>query len=299
MEHIKGSNVTSLYIDLIKRVSTKGVLEGKTRDLMGIQLELTDPRNSILFQKKYWKWCFQELFDRMSGIFGMPGEYANPGLAYNYRPAWKRKLAKEEGRFHYAYGECYNTQVPAIIKQLKRQKTSREAIINVWNSNYLEYQPDFNRRPCTLTLHFLIRDKKVNLFVNMRTNDVINLLPFDIFHHTFLQRYVAHVLKLEVGTYYHFASHMYYPKKREREGRNYLEKLIFNLENSNQEQYEYLTSRLRSHDLEKDFTMAYPLLYEGVEPVADFSSDLIGNLVNFILDRPVKNEFSFLQSRKY
>ena len=298
MEHIKGNNIVSIYIDLIKRVSQKGVLEGKTRDLMGIQLELTNPNRSLLFQKKNWEWCFQELFDRMSGVFGNPGEYANPGLAYQYRPAWKRKLSKEGGTFCYSYGEAFAEQLPEIIRQLKRQKTSREAIMNVWAPIYLWGHDEFPRRPCTLTLHFLIRDKKLNLFVNMRTNDIINLLPYDIFHHTFIQKYVAHELGLGLGSYFHFASHMYYPKKREREGRNFLEKLIFKLENSNEEQWELPVTALRSKNLEEDFHKAYSILYRQEKPSTPIDSLLIENMVAYIQKKSVKREFSFLKSRK-
>ena len=129
----------------------------------------------------------------------------------------------------------------------------------------------------------------------MRTNDIINLLPYDIFHHTFLQRYIAHELKIKLGSYHHFATHMYYPKKREREGRNFLEKLIFQLENNKQIQYEYMTARLNSHDLNQDFLSAYQILYKDQEPSKIIQSELISNLVNFLLDRPTKNEFSFLQ----
>jgi hypothetical protein len=265
---------------------------------MGVQLELTNPNRGLLFQKKNWQWCFQELFDRMSGVFDNPAKYANPGLAYQYRPAWRRKLVKEGGTFCYAYGEAFNEQIPEIVKQLKRQKTSREAIMNVWTPMYLWGQNEFPRRPCTLTLHFLVRDKKLNLFVNMRTNDIINLLPYDIFHHTFIQKYVAHQLGLKLGSYFHFATHMYYPKKREREGRNFLEKLIHKLEKANEAQWEHPVTELRSTNIEEDFQLAYKILYESSTISATgIDSKLIRNMVNYIQLHPVDREFNFLNTR--
>ncbi len=297
MHVFKGHNINPIYRDLIKTIASEGKLEAKTRELTGIHICLEDPTQSLLYLKKNWKWCFQELFDRMSGIFMMQ-EYANPGLAYKYRPAWRRKLEKEGGRFDYAYGECYNSQVPAVINQLKKQKTSREAIINMWRADYLHHQRDFNRRPCTLVQHFIIRDKKLHCYVNMRTNDVINLLPYDIFHHTFLQRYIAHCLGIEVGPYYHFASHMYYPKKREREGRNFIEKLLFTLDNVCSERWEILPTKLNTRVLTEDFLKAYGILYEGHDPESFIKSPLIKNLVNFILDGDLNQEYNYLKARK-
>jgi len=292
---IESSNFNRIYLDLVKTVRDKGELVAKTRDLMGVQLILTDPTQSLLYYKKNWKWCFQELFDRMSGVFGMAHEYQNPGLAYQYRPAWKRKLAKENGEFHYAYGECYAKQVPVTIKLLKKEKTTREAIINMWHDHYLLKVPDYNRRPCTLTLHFIRRDDKLHLYVNMRTNDIINLLPYDVWHHTFLQRYIASVLGLEVGSYNHFATHMYYPKRRELPERNYLEKFVNELENVNEMQYE-ITKTSQGRDLHGSMEKQYAMYNEALPNLDDIESPLVQEMMKFIMNMPTQNqEFNLLK----
>jgi len=296
MTTIENDSFTKIYYDLIRTVASEGELEGKTRDLPAVHLELTDPTQGLLFLNKNWIWCFQEAFDRMSGIFGNPRIHRNPGLAYHLRPAWKRKLEKEGGEFHYAYGDCYVDQIPHLVKQLKKQKTSREAIITMWDSNYLVFQKDYNRRPCTLTLHFLIRDKKLNLFVNMRTNDIINLLPFDVFHHTLLQQYVANVLDLKLGTYYHFASHMYYPKKREREGRNFLEKVFKKLENNIERLDEFKIPKLKSSNIEEDWKYANIMVYRENTPYP-LRSKLLGDMVKFIKGKPVSGALQLVQEK--
>jgi thymidylate synthase len=301
MHIFHSESINEIYKQLIIRCANKGELEAKTRELTGVHICLEDPTQSLIYLKKNWKWCFQELFDRMSGIFNMPEEYANPGRAYHFRPTWKRKLEKEGGKFHYSYGECYRKQVPAIIQQLKKQKTSREAIINMWHEDYLITQPAYNRRPCTLTIHFLIRDKKLQCYVNMRTNDLVNLLPYDIFHHTFLQRYIAQILGVGLGSYHHFASHMYYPKKRESPGRNWVENVLFKLENVCATRYEIIPTRLKSYTLEDDFINAYNII-DGDDldchPAPAINSELIKNLVNFILNRDLNPEYNYLSTRK-
>ena len=228
MALFRGNNINQIYREMLLTVSQTGILEGKTRDLLSTQVVLTDPTFNLIGLDKNWRWCFQELLDRMSGsvVSGFPSSRQNPGLAFIYRPAWKAKLAKEKGRFHYSYGDIYKDQVPAIIKQLKSTKTSREAILNMWHGDYLLNQKTYNRRPCTLTIHFMVREKKLHCWVNMRSNDIINLFPYDVFHHTMLQQYIAARLGLGLGHYHHSSSHSYYPKKRERAGRRFLEKTI-------------------------------------------------------------------------
>lgn len=289
---------TPMYIDLLRTIANEGTLEGKTRDLLGVQLILTDPKRSLLFFPKNWKWCFQELFDRMSGILGAPSHCQNPGLAYNYRPVWKKKLQKEGGTFDYAYGNIYKIQVPAIIAQLKKQKTTREAIINIWQKEYLINQSNFNRRPCTLTLHFILRDNKLHLFVNMRSNDAINLLPYDVFHHTFLQRYIAAMIEKNVGHYHHFASHMYYPKRREMSGRNYVEKATKVMEKGFKEVSPYTPPFLFRKSIEQDMLYAIEILHFHKDLIHKIESPLIENMINFIQGDPVINEFILILPKK-
>ena len=239
MNLITGENFNSIYRDILLEIQSNGKLEGKTRDITELIFRLDDPTRYQLFHKKNWMWAYVELVDRFSG--------ENPGTAYNYRPAWKRKLAKEDGKFHYAYGPVWIRQVGAVIKQLKKQKTSREAIMNLWESKYLLRQEDFNRRPCTLTYHFYIRNKKLNLSVNMRSNDVINLLPYDVMHNCLLQQYVAAGLGIELGYYFHHSSHAYWPKKREREGRGYIPELINKISDS-EKFHDFKPSKIESCD---------------------------------------------------
>ncbi len=214
---------TEAYLKLSRKVREQGLLEAKTREILNVNFVLADPSQNLLLLRKNWKWAFQEVFDRMSSVLGY--DAYNPGLAWKYRTNWNKKLQKEGGTFDYSYGEHYCHQVGAAIKLLKKQKTHREAIITVWNKQYLLDMSQYQRRPCTLQLHFLIRSKKLHCFVYMRTNDLVNLLPYDIFHHSFVQFFIADALGLEVGKYHHTVSHLYYPKRRELPPRNYWENI--------------------------------------------------------------------------
>jgi len=52
------------------------------------------------------------------------------------------------------------------------------------------------------------------MWVAMRSSDVANLLSYDLFHHSFLQRYLAAKLGVPLGYLYFKATHFYIHQKR-------------------------------------------------------------------------------------
>lgn len=284
MHYYQNDNIADIYYELIQDIQNKGELEAKTRELVNTHICLTDPRYSILPYKKNWQWAFQELLDRLSFTYGYK-KLCNPGRAFIYRSNWKKKLLKEGGRFHYSYGELFNDQINGALKELKSRKATREAVIALWTPKYLLRQSDFNRRPCTLNFHFIIRDKKLICFVNMRSNDVINLLPYDIFHHTFIQRWIAHQLGIECGPYHHSATHSYYPKKRESKGRQYFENFYGKFEKKKIElDYENHSPLELGETFDEDIKRIYKN-YNDIPSIADsiespFLAALVGHIFN-------------------
>ena len=287
MDLITGNNFNEVYRDILLEIKSNGELEGKTRDITELIFRLDDPTKYQLFHKKNWMWAYVELVDRFSG--------ANPGTAFNYRPAWKRKLEKEDGKFHYAYGPMWVEQIDFIVKQLRSQKTSREAIMNLWDKRYLIYQKDFNRRPCTLTYHFYIRNKKLNLSVNMRSNDVINLLPYDVLHNCILLQYIASSLGVDLGYYFHHSSHAYWPKKREREGRGYIEELIQKIE-YNKKYHDLTTTSLEDIDEVKTLCNNWKL---GINDLNGYKDNFTKNWASLIFNHNnFDNQLKYLQELK-
>lgn len=288
--YYENGTFVSLYDNLLNDIRFKGQLVGKTRELMNTQICLTDPRYGILPYDKNWRWAFQELLDRMSYTYGYK-QLSNPGRAFIYRPRWEKKLQKEGGKFHYSYGEMFNNQLEEVYKELKSNKSSREAVITLWTPKYLINKKQYLRRPCTLNFHFIIRDKKLHCFVSMRSNDVINLLPYDVFHHSFIQRWLAYRLDLDLGHYYHSSTHSYYPKKREAEGRNYFDKFFGELGDS-MSKLDYLNHVPLSlgQSLDYDFKKIYKN-YNDLENIKDdIDSPFLNALINYILD-PKENTY--------
>ena len=95
---------------------------------------------------------------------------------------------------------------------LARDKDTRQAIMNI----HVPSDRHFGNKdvPCTLTLHWFIRENKLCLIVNMRSNDVILGFTNDVFQFTMLQECMLVQLKatypdLELGTYFHNAGSMH------------------------------------------------------------------------------------------
>ena len=67
--------------------------------------------------------------------------------------------------------------------------------------------------PCTRELHFIKQpsSNKLDVIVKMRSNDIIwGASAVNIFNYTFMQEYMAAILGLEVGNYFHFADNFHY-----------------------------------------------------------------------------------------
>jgi thymidylate synthase len=222
---LKENNFYNIYLKILETLESTGQIVGKFKSYPGVFFELTNPCNSLISIRKNWSWCFVEGVNRLS----QKESRNNPGTAYQFRPNWAKKLKNEEEDFEgfcYSYGDVYNSQLPVIIKRLK--KGYSECILNIWDDKYLMTRDLYPRRPCTLTIQFMNRNGELDVYVNMRVNDVMNLLPYDVFHHTLLQRYVASETNLKLGSYFHFVPEIYYQKKRDVTGsvKNTITKLI-------------------------------------------------------------------------
>jgi len=98
----------------------------------------------------------------------------------------------------------------SIIDTLKRDPDSRQAISLIWREKDM-HKKDTKDYPCTVYLQFFVREEKLCMISNMRSNDVWLGIPNDIFCFTMLQELMAFELGLEMGFYQHNdgSLHMY------------------------------------------------------------------------------------------
>lgn len=109
-------------------------------------------------------------------------------------------------------------QLRYVVECFKQDIETRRAVIvfgdpikdDFDSDGYLKQTRDI---PCTRELHFLKQPggNKLDLIVKMRSNDLIwGASAINIFNYTFIQEYVAAILGLEIGFYYHLADNLHY-----------------------------------------------------------------------------------------
>lgn len=103
-------------------------------------------------------------------------------------------------------GDVLNT----VAEILRQAPESRQAVALIWTPNDLQVAakngPDI---PCTISLQFLLRDKRLHCVTNMRSNDAWLGMPYDIFCFTSIQRLLAGELGMMPGTYTHNVGSMH------------------------------------------------------------------------------------------
>lgn len=107
-----------------------------------------------------------------------------------------------------------NNQLDKTIEQLKKDKNTRQAWISIFDGKEKdEYEFD---TPCTIAVGFDVhpcRENELNMTVIMRSNDLVYGFCNDQYCFSKLQELVANELKMEVGTYYHFAHDLHIYEK--------------------------------------------------------------------------------------
>jgi thymidylate synthase len=104
------------------------------------------------------------------------------------------------------------SQWAAVVDMLKADKDSRQAIMNIHRPS--DRHVGNKDVACTLTLQFFIRENKLFMITNMRSNDIILGFTNDVFQFTMLQEGLMVQLRetypeLELGAYYHNAGSMH------------------------------------------------------------------------------------------
>jgi thymidylate synthase len=64
--------------------------------------------------------------------------------------------------------------------------------------------------PCTNAFHFFVRDGRLNMTGEMRSQSVAMVMPYDVFSATMIQEMVARELGVELGNYHHTATSFHY-----------------------------------------------------------------------------------------
>lgn len=193
----------------------------KIRENLFTSFAITNPRDRLLYipdRKFSLQYVMAEILWYLSGN-------NETDWISNYSAFWKD--ISDDGKTansaygariykHHPYHVCVGSETPMsqrptqweyVKEELTKDPDSRRAVIHI-------RQPQDSHMakkdvPCTLNLQFFIRDKKLHMIVQMRSNDLILGTALDVPAFTFMQELMALELGLDVGTYYHTSNSMH------------------------------------------------------------------------------------------
>ena len=185
------------------------------REMLGYQFKLTDPTQNQITRNnaRGFKLDYAKAFFNYVTTGELGGVLDNKN-AHKY-------LVEFEGRNTQYYPRIAK-QLPGVIKELTNDKHSRRAVITILEAgDQLVLEGKFKGEtnieyPCTNTVTFAIRDDKLHLVVNMRSESAAMVLPYDVYNFTNIQMLVLSKMQevypeLGLGTYTHqMASFHYY-----------------------------------------------------------------------------------------
>lgn len=201
------------YCDIVNQVYFEGNDIGETFEIENYQFTLEDPHDRILNlgPRPFRRYATGELLWYLSG-----SDRIEP--IEKYAKLWS-EIANRDGTVNSAYGQYLFKNVHGNGNQFNHVKqllihnpSTRRAVINIKPINF-DHDNHSRDSPCTLSLHYIIRDDKLNATTYMRSNDCIYGLPYDVFAFTFIQEMLASELRLEVGTYCHNTTSLHVYKK--------------------------------------------------------------------------------------
>lgn len=205
---------------LLASVEWESATRGRFTELFGPLLHLTNPRarlsrsemkGKVFSALGEWFWYLSEANDYAFIDYYVPGRY---------------KDETEDGKtVRSGYGERLFSlrginQLKTVIELLKRKSSTRRAVIQLFDASDIER--DYASIPCTCTLQFLVRGKRLNMFVSMRSNDAYFGLPHDVFAFTMMQELVARSIGVELGEYKHSAGSLHLYEDQFSPARSYL-----------------------------------------------------------------------------
>jgi thymidylate synthase len=133
-------------------------------------------------------------------------------LAYYHpsAPRFSDDGAHLSGAFgHRLFCHVGGSQVAAMVHRLRNDPASRRAIATILDaSDNFRTSREF---PCASTVQLFLRDERLDCIVNMRAQQALFVLPYDVLIFIGLQILVAAELEVGVGSYRHFAGtfHIY------------------------------------------------------------------------------------------
>lgn len=174
----------------------------KTKELEDVTFEFSSPHYC-------WTNGLRKSMKHVIGVaeaMQLIGAFSDPVRMCEIAPNMKAFL--DGGIFKGAYGIRAGAQIDKIVKLLKNDPETRQAVITL-RDPYRDLFEKSKDVPCTIAMSFRIRNGKLNMTTHMRSNDLVWGLPYDIIQFCLLQMTIANELGIGSGTYTHHADSLH------------------------------------------------------------------------------------------
>ena len=233
MKVYKGKYIADLYKEILDDLYNKPEYISKPRDMecreiLNCVIEVEEPNMNLIkneYHSSQEKYIGAELLWYFSGT-------KNCAFIENYAKMWTQlKDAKNEANSAYGYllfkeeNQDEYTQYEWVINSLKKDKDSRQAFMH-FNRPYHQY--DGNKdQVCTLNALFHIREDKLYMTLNMRSNDIIfgflnDYVFFNMLHQQAYIHLKTYYKDLKMGSYTHISHSMHLYEKHYDKVKNML-----------------------------------------------------------------------------
>jgi thymidylate synthase len=218
MRSFTGNNVNDVYADIINAIATEGEKVSPrgttTLELHPAMIEIAHPRERIVtafgrplniaFANAEVLWILAGRDDvAMLEFYNSTiGQFSDDGVTFN---------APYGDRLIYAHGL---NQLVDAAEVLKRDPDTRQCIIQIWKAtqDLPIVNGDENNtkdRACNVLAHVMIRRGALDWLQIVRSNDAILGTPYNFIQWTTVQEYLAALVGVPVGRYFHLADSLH------------------------------------------------------------------------------------------
>ncbi len=143
-------------------------------------------------------WIWQKKSNKVSDLNShiwdqWKGEDGTIGKAYGYQFAKKYKFKTNDGIKEM-------DQVDYVLYLLKNDSSSRRIMTNLFNHEDLK---DMNLEPCAFGTQWIVKENRLHLILNQRSQDMLAANGWNIMQYAALQYMFAQICNFEVGTLTH------------------------------------------------------------------------------------------------
>ena len=266
--YCKAKTFSELYVKAFHNIALHGTSSSprdqKVYEVSPAILILTNPRDRLLSfneMRNIKRYCYGEALWYLSGSNRLD-------FISKYSKFWN-KISDDGMVCNSAYGKYifadkyydgikHISQWEYVKQTLQKDIMSRQALIHI---KPIQTMPTKDV-VCTTTLQFMVRDGKLDLIVNMRSNDFVKGLTYDVFQFTLLQELMAAELDgIKLGRYVHIANNLHLYESDV----DMVTKMIASGINKNYKLLPKIPADFRNIDL--------PLLLAGMNPISKFAEE--------------------------